>query len=222
MCNRSVSVAGMLTVCGVVVLIVSLACRASEQERFELNTTSPDGTYRALFKEQVSVPGPLHHEVQFDVLKGDLRIVKDELLYKGGAYDSRFPELFPEHRWISSSVLRFGGKDNLPEAQHDEISIENATDRTLTYLRVNDGKYEVFLLFELQPRSFVTLYVQPQTDEGQDLSYIGCKGRFDDGTSIAEVAGNFRVRGRYHGRSHYSVKISDKGVQITSKELESI
>lgn len=109
----------------------------------------------------------------------------------------------------------------MPDSQHDEVSIQNATERTLTHLRVNVGKYEAFLLLDLKPVSIVTLNAHPQKDNGQDLSYIGCKGRFDDGTPIREAAGNFIVRGKYHGPAHYSLKIKDNGVLINRREFES-
>lgn len=197
--------------------------RASAQKRLELiNLTSPDATYRVDFKERAGSPRPTRHEVQFDVFRRDLRIIKDEQFYEGGIYDDKFSELYPEHHWTSPAVLRFGRKDNVPESQHDEVSIQNATERTVTYLRVNVGKYEAFLLLDLKPGSIVTLSAQPQTDNGQDLSFIGCKGRFDDGTPIREEAGNFLVRGKYHGPAHYSIKISDKDVQISSREFASL
>jgi hypothetical protein len=100
------------------------------------------------------------------------------------------------------------------------VSKQKAKDLKLSYLRVNVGKYEAFLLLDLKPRSIVTLKVQPQTDDGQDLSYIGCKGRFDDGTPLKEEAGNFIVRGKYHGPAHYSLKISDDSVLISSRDFE--
>lgn len=217
MLSRAVLVASLLAISGMATLAVSLACRA-EKNLFELNTTSPDGTYRTHFKERVGFPRPNRHEVRFDVFKGEVSILKDEQLIEGGVYDDMFSVLYPEYLWVSPSVIRFGRKDRSPEPQHDEVSVENATDRTITYLQVNAGKYETFLLFELKPRSLVTLNAQAQTDKGKDYSYIGSKGRFEDGTPIREVGGNFDIRGKYRSPSHYSVKVSDSAVQITSKE----
>lgn len=220
MLSRAALLASLLAISGTAILAVSLACRAPEL--FELNTTSPDGTYRTQFKERVGFPRPTRHEVRFDVFKGEVGILKDEQLIEGGVYDDMFSVLYPEHAWISPSVLRFGRKDRSPEPQHDEVSIENATDRTITYLRVNAGKYETFLLFELKPRSLVTLNAQAQTDKGHDSSFIGCKGRFEDGTPIREKPGDFDIRGKYSSPAHYSVKVSDSAVLITSKEFDSL
>ena len=221
MFNRVPVLVSVLTAWGLATLVVGVACRASEQKPFELDTKSPDSAYRLHFKERIGFPRPTRHEIQFDLFKEQTRILKDEQLYEGGVYDSRFSELYPEHLWVSPSALRFGSKDNLPKSQHDELVVENATDRTITYLRVNAGKYETFLLLELKAGSFVTLEVEAQTDKGQDLSYIGCKGRFADGTPIGEEAGNFLVKGKYRNPAHYSLRISDNGVSITSKEFES-
>jgi hypothetical protein len=173
-------------------------------------------------EEEVGTQGSNHHEVRFDVAKQNRSIVENEVLYDGGFYDDRFSELFPEHSWVSSSILRFGRKDSLPPSQHDEVIVANETDQTLTYLRLNAGKYEIFLLFEVAPKSSLILNVQPQSDEGADSSYIGSKGRFDDGKSLAEAGGNFAVRGRYRGRAHYTVKITNKGFLIGSQEFEAL
>jgi len=218
MLQRFASLASLICIC-IVGFIISVACQASEQGRFELSTSSPTGTYQVHCKE-VDIQDAEHHEVRFDVFKGRSPLIQKEVLYEGGRYDDKFSKLFPEHSWPSASVLRFGRKDRLPEYQHDEVTVANETDRTVAYLRLNAGKYEAFLVFELLPKSSVTLNVQPQTDDGRDASYIGCKGRLDNGNPIAESAGNFRVRGKYRGRAHYAVNITDQGVSIKSKEFE--
>lgn len=213
-----VSLAGLC----LVMLVISLTLQVSGQRRLELSTISPDTTYQVDCKEEVGSQASSHHEVRCDVLKEKRPIIKNELLYEGGFYDNRFSELFPEYSWVSTSVLRFGRQDSVLPSQHDEVIVANETDQTLTYLRLDVGKYEAFLLFEVQPKSSLTLNVQPQSDEGRDSSYVGCKGRFDDGNLIAEAAGNFGVRGRYRGRSHYAVKITNKGVLISSQEFEAL
>ncbi len=129
--------------------------------------------------------------------------------------------MFREHNWVSDSLLRFGRKD-ISQSQPDEITVANETGQTLTYLWLRSGKYELFLLFELKPALTVTLRSQAQTDEGQDSSYIGCKGKLEDGKAIAEVAANFSIRGKYRGPSHYSVRITEKRVLITSQEFEAL
>lgn len=221
MSKRLASIVSVVCVC-TIAFVISLALRVSGQRRFELLTISPDTTYQVDCKEGADTQVSGHHEVRFAVLKEKRPIIENKLLYEGGFYDNRFSELFPEHTWVSSSVLRFGRKDSVLLSQHDQVIIANETDQTLTYLRLNVGKYEAFLLFEVKPKSSLTLNVQPQSDEGHDSSYIGCKGRFDDGNIISEAAGNFGVRGRYLGRSHYTVKITDKGVLISSQEFEAL
>jgi hypothetical protein len=190
---------GLLTgiaAAGATVAVMAFAsCGGREGEPFELVTTSPANTYQAQFAERgqpqnSASSGRGRHEVRFTVSKGNIPIVENEPVYEGGVYDDRFSELFPEHGWVSDSLLRFGRKGS-PQAQHDEVLVSNETDRPVTYLWVNAGKYEMYLILELRPQSSVTLRVQPQTDEGMDFSYIGCKGRFRDGRAIAEAAGNF-------------------------------
>jgi hypothetical protein len=207
-------------------VVTCASCQEREGEPFELVTTSPANTFQAHFAERAEIhrspsAGHGHKEVTLTVLKRNSPIIKDELLYEGGVYDDRFSELFPEHNWVSDSLLRFGRKD-IPQSQHDEITVANETGRTLTYLWLRSGKYELFLLFELKPALTVTLRSQAQTDEGQDSSYIGCKGKFDDGKALAEVAANFSIRGKYRGPSHYSVRITEKGVLIASQEFEAL
>ncbi len=123
-------------------------------------------------------------------------------------------------RRISDSSLRFGRKGEQSPSQYDEVTVVNQASRIVRYLWLNSGKYELFLFFEVQPASSITFHVQPQTDVGQDLSYIGCKGRFDDGSAIAEVATNFDIRQKYRGPAHYVVRITESGVLVASNEFK--
>jgi hypothetical protein len=63
----------------------------------------------------------------------------------------------------------------------------NETDRSLNHLILRVGKYEMFLLFDLRPKSVTKLLVDPQTDQTSDLSYISSEGVFIGGERIPEI-----------------------------------
>lgn len=67
----------------------------------------------------------------------------------------------------------------------------------------------------------MTLDLQPQTDQGQDLSYTYRRVGFDNGTSIGKAVGNFKVRAVSRSGKLFT-RISCNGVVIGCAMLEDI
>lgn len=194
---------------------------------YSLTTESPDRTYKVVLKQEtgtgkVNPAREAEARIGFNVTKGGTSIVSKELLYSGDSLDMPFETLYPQHSWVSESVLRFG--EELPgfKAQHDEIKVHNQTNRSLTYLRVNSGKYEMFLLFELKPNSTVILPTRAQPSVESDLSWISSVGKFEHGVPLKEEGKNFYIRGKYNGPAHYSILIREDGITILSEEFEAL
>jgi hypothetical protein len=214
-----------LVACIIGLLIFCIYIYAAGCPKHDLTTVSPNLTYKIHLKEQTNIShkpfnGQDNHQVVFSVLKNGEQIIENEDLYGGDIYDDRFTVLFPEHEWIADSVIRFGNKNSPSSTQHDEISISNSTEKVIAYLRVRAGKGEMFLLFDLQPKSVIRLNTKPQTDRGEDLSWVDCKGKFNDGERISEEGANFKVRGKYQGTAHYCISINNNGLDIKSQEFE--
>jgi hypothetical protein len=85
---------------------------SSAQSRVWLSTSSPNKTYTVQLtgrKFRPKFPG-IEHEARFNLLKGAERVVKNAYVDSYDWFDSDFAEMYPEHKWASESVLRFGYK----------------------------------------------------------------------------------------------------------------
>jgi len=223
--QRRVGMIALLLLGGVSGLVYYAFHAGVESPSFTFTTTSPNNTYTVQLKEQAAISrvpfsGHGNHAVSLSVLKVGGRTVENEGLYGGDVYDDRFLDLFPVHDWISESIIRFGKKDTIPQSQHDEVYVANNTNQVITYLTLRAKKDEMILQFDLQPKSVVKLYVEPQSDQRADLSWIWCKGKFVSGQNILETGTNFKIRGKYNGPAHYCVSVKDQQVSIESREFE--
>jgi len=213
-----------LGTCAVGVLVFGRHSTTTEGP-LNLTATSPDNTYTLRLQEQGDIPltppnGHGDHQVRFSVIKGGTAVVENETLYAGDVYDERFSELFPKWEWVTNAAIRFGQKSAGPPTQHDAVIIANDTDEVVTYLNVRVGKDEMFLLFELPPKSTTELSVQPQTGQKADLSWVWCRGRLGSGANLPEAGTNFNIRGKYSGPAQYCIEIKDGGASIGSREFE--
>jgi len=201
-----------------------ISCAYSEKPPLRLATQSPSNAYEVLLEEQADISGdPFftkhgHHEVRLTARKEGHTIIEKELLYSGGTYDERFQDLFPGHEWISDSALRFGQSGTGPQ-KGDELVVHNETNGTLPYLLVRAGKYEMFLLLDLAPKSTARLATASQSDGRNDSTYVSCKGVLQGGNHIPEIGRNFEIRGKDRVPGHYAVTVVDGNVLITSQEF---
>jgi hypothetical protein len=191
---------------------------------FALTATSPDQSYTVELKEHVkdlsaTSSGEVIHTVWMNVFRGNQPILKDVALYGGDSYDDRFFDLFPEYNWASNSIIHFGSKNNDSPSLYDEVTIWNETNRAVSYLRVVVEKNEMFLLFDIQPKSSVRLLTHAQTNQGRDYSWIGVEGKLDN-KDIPHYGLNFRVLDLNKNPAHYYIIIKNEGLTICSKEFE--
>lgn len=81
--------------------------------------------------------------------------VKDPF-FRGGSLDEHFKGAYPVIEWINDSSLRMGG--NLASQPfRDEIKLINKTKEKLDIVEIFYGKYERFLIFDLEPELTLTL-----------------------------------------------------------------
>lgn len=192
-----------------------------------LVTESPNKTYKVVLEKGRGTPDVDSTRddeivVRFSAAERGTSLVSKELLYSADSLDRPFEILFPNHLWISESALRFGEDLSRSQVRPDEIKVLNETDQRITYLRINSGKYEMFLLFEINPNTNMTLSTQAQTDTVSDLSWISGTGRFEDGKILPEEGKNFYIRGKYSGPAHYAIIIRKEGIIIQSEEFEAL
>jgi hypothetical protein len=152
------------------------------------------------------------------MINGDLVSVSD-------GWELRFGDKYPAQHWVAEDILRLGGAEIIPQAKCDVLNVRNDTATPIAYLIISsrNGKpSEKFLVLDLQPQSTITLYAQPQTDQGADMSWIMCQTKFADGREIPAVGMNFAIAGLYKGPAHYCLIVEDGKVVIKSKEFEGV
>lgn len=154
-----------------------------------LTSTSPNKTRMIrLTGNQNSPSFPIiEHVVRFDMFRNGEVVLTTKHLYSGDWWDAGFTSIYPEHKWVNESVIRFSQNNGVVEEKADSLLIRNDTDMTIRYLRVRAK--DMFLLFDLQPNSTIELMASPQTS----LSYVSVDGEFQDGASVSWNGVNFQI-----------------------------
>jgi hypothetical protein len=153
--------------------------------------------------------------VYFDLFRGEQPVLLDKYLHSGDFFDPCFNDLYPQHRWISNSAIRFMREDIAGE-KFDTLVLRNETDQTIRYLEIESR--DKFLVFDLPARSQVRLSAAPQSASRADLSWLNVEGEFADGRAISWMGTNFMIDG-HQGPFEYGITISPNGAQILSSQL---
>ena len=125
---------------------------SSAQSRVWLSTSSPNKTYTVQLtgrKFRPKVPG-VEHEARFNLLKGSEPVVKNAYVDSYDWFDSDFAEMYPDHKWVTDSVLRFGRLAK-SEQSIDSLIVSNRTDKPVRYLKITVG--DMLFIFDLPARS---------------------------------------------------------------------
>jgi hypothetical protein len=164
--------------CGIIVWLLL------EQPEVFLPTKSPTGIYEVELagdKTRPSFPF-MGHSVSFNLYKNGQQIVRNAYVYSGDLFDSDFNELYPEHKWVSESVLRFGFNISKSEKSFDSLVISNKTNNVIKYLKIRGE--DLYLVFGMQPNSKIELPMPRH-------SYVAAIGEFENGQPIEYKGVNF-------------------------------
>lgn len=149
----------------------------------------------------------MNHSVSFNLFKNGQPIVNNTPVYWGDLFDSDFGELFPEHKWVNDSVLRFGFNISKTERSSDSLVISNKTNSVIKYLKIRDG--DLFLVLGMQPDSIIKLPVTRQ-------SYIAASGEFENGQPIKYKGVNFFGSEISNPAIQYCLSVVDNSIKIES------
>jgi hypothetical protein len=147
-----------------------------------LSTSSPSKAYTVELTGDKGRGGFLiHNVVRFNAIKNGHLLVKDGFVHSGDSFDISFELRFPEHAWLSENVLRFWSNPNYPvRAKPDLLMVSNTTDKRIEYLQIYADAYDMFLVFDVQPHSTVTLSFSHQSERPR----FNCVGEFQDGSPV--------------------------------------
>lgn len=180
-------------------------------EKFTLLTQSPNRRYSVQLegtrKPPNALPGEFYvQQVKLTALKDRNVVVADPQFYSEDRYEQSFLQAFPLRQWVSDSVLRLGGDSNQPF--RDELFFLNATEEHLDLLIIQYGKYERFLVFDLNPDARIQLQASPQLDKEWAASEVHYTA-YHNNHSFSGSAGQDRSRKIEDGPQKLSVDLKD-------------
>jgi hypothetical protein len=153
--------------------MTGMSCSWMSGLNFNIDTTSPQGTYRVVVEGRADPPEAFAtvQQVSVKALKGDDILLADSKFYRE-QMDHLFTHEHPVHEWLSDSVLRFGKKGS-PSAPKERLVIFNNTSEHINALK---AEYSIlsdkFLAFDLPPGGKVELEMILQTEHGKDLRQL--------------------------------------------------
>lgn len=191
---------------------------------FDISTTSPNGTYQIHLKEEAKVylaPFPFNFlsghgdsKVNLTTTKNGNPLIDNIVLYSGDGLDDRFLDDYPEHKWMSDSVLRFGHNVAKSEENQDSLSVSNNTDKTLEYLKIKAG--DMLLVFEMPPKSKLKFQVPHQ---GWN-SWVWADGEFTDERKPKGNGANFYHKDKLNEPLRYCVSVGDDAIKVESSVMD--
>ena len=155
------------------------------------------------------------HWVYFDLSRNAKPVLADRFLHFGDWLDPSFNFLYTQHRWPSNNMIQFL-REAAPESECDRLVVRNNTDQAISYLRIESR--DLFLVFNLDPRSEVNIRPTPQSLMTRELSWIEVEGEFADYRRIDWKGVNFSMGGQ-KGPFDYHISINAGGAQVTSPQL---
>jgi hypothetical protein len=175
-----------------------------------LTTSSPNKTYTVEFTGDKGRGGIIIPSVVgYKVIKEGSIIARNYSVHSGDWMDISFEIAYPQHVWIDENVLRLWGDSNSPEKRNkfDALLVSNDTDRTIGYLELKAK--DLFLIFDVPPRSTMELSFSHQT-EGTGF---WVQGGFDDGKDFSNGA-SFRAT-ESNEPSQYCMSVNETEIRIS-------
>jgi hypothetical protein len=136
-----------------------------------IETRSPQATYTVVFELKAGEANSLGFTevVKLTVTKGSQTFFVKDPFFGAGSLEAHFKGAHPVIEWINDSSVRMGG-DLASQPFRDEIKVINKTKEKLDVVEIFYGRYERFLIFELEPQRTLTLPASPQVTNGLPLA----------------------------------------------------
>ncbi|MEP6818649.1 MAG: hypothetical protein ABJA18_03890 [bacterium] len=170
------------------------------------STSSPNNKYTVRISQERPLPG-IERYVYLNVARGGESLLKRKLLYTGDMLDDEFNGLYPNHSWLSESILRIGRGDG---AQSDTIQISNNSSARIKYL-----------LIETYEDKFILLDVEPGAVVNQAFRYVGrlsCQGEFSESGKRFGDAIELSKQGGNAAHNQFLISLKEDGLSIESPQ----
>jgi hypothetical protein len=196
----------------VATILLGLSCAQSLRQEFDVEKTSPKGTYRVKIEFRIKEPkGTRDHTEQLKVqfFKGQEMIHAEELI-NSDQYEPSIRKGMAVVEWVDDNVLRMG-EDRSDQPFNDELIVSNNTGEYLKHVGISYGRYESFDIFDLAPGTHVTLHASPDFNlDGTSNYWLGYGGVTQSGRKFdGEMEGKKR-KSPSDGPLKFAIKIVAK------------
>ncbi len=153
--------------------------------------------------------------VRATILANNQPYLSNFVIYSGDAFDVSFLDVYPDHEWLSESILYLGGdkRQGMPR-EKGQIIVSNQSDESLSYMFLRAAKANIFFILDLPAGSTTELPVYLD----RLARYIGCEGKFIGGESFKFQEVGFSKQEQ--SPIHYCIKVEKSSILIQSRELD--
>lgn len=199
---------------GGVVTLFALSCGDSSKQEYDVDKTSPDGVYRVKIEVRTKPPKGTREyteHAKFQFLKGQ-EVIHEYEGEETDKFEPSFHDSYPVIEWVDNNVLRMG-KEHLGQPFYDELIVSNNTEEHIKYLDVSYGKNEMFWVFDLAPRSQVTLQASPGLN-GTVFNYsLGYGGATESGREFHDAMESKKRKTIADGPLKFQITITPRDLQ---------
>ena len=187
----------------------------SAQPEINLDKTSPNGVYRVnvrLWQERVKGTLDYRDHIKVQYFKGQ-EVIGNYENQDEDQYESSVREGTQVVEWLGDNVLRMG-RDRSDQPFSDELIVSNNTHESLRHLGVSYGKYQSFRVFDIPPRSQVTLYASPEFKPDHTSNYsLGYGGQTQSGKTFEGTLNGKQRKSPADGQLKFDIRIEPQDLR---------
>ncbi|HEY3027490.1 MAG TPA: hypothetical protein VGJ55_15175 [Pyrinomonadaceae bacterium] len=190
-------------------------CGLQPKPDYVIDKKSPKGTYRVkvrLWEEKPSGSGDYTEHIKVQYFKGE-EIIGTYENKNSDQYEDSFREGMQVVEWLDDNVLRMG-RDRSMQPYNDELIVTNNTQENVKQFSVLYGKFEQLHLFDLPPRSQVTLYASPEFKPDHSSNYfLGYGGSTKSGRTFEGALQSKQRTSPSDGPLRFHIMIEEKDLR---------
>jgi hypothetical protein len=142
-------------------------------QKYEVDKTSPNGIYRVKIElREDKKTGTRDYTERLRVQYFKKQEVISAIQWENAdEYEPSLREGLQSVEWVGDNVLRIG-RNRSDQLFNDELIVSNNTIESLRYLEIDYGRYESFHVFDLAPKSKITLHASPEFKPDRSSNYF--------------------------------------------------
>src|SRR4028119_874695 len=197
----------------------ALSCEWPATKNYNVDKTSPNGTYRVKVEVRVKDEGwgAFTEQGKIQIFKGQ-EVIDGWDWKRKDTWEPTFIEAHPIIEWVGDDVLRMG-RDRSNQPLLDEFVVKNDTDEHIKYAGITYSKYESLQVFDVAPGKEVTLLASPEFNpDGSSNDSYGYGGMALDWKKFAGVGENKQRRSPAEGKLKIQITINSKDLTVATKD----